>query len=101
MLPKQALERLCRDELIFDAFQLSKQCSGVVRIQHDLEAQGYFCDVKTIACSMRRQGLMAKATRRFKVTTDNHSYPIAKNLLARDFTATAPNQKWVDDITYL
>jgi len=51
---------------------------------------------------MRRQGLVAKATRRFKVTTDSdHSYPIAKNLLDRDFTATATNQKWAGDITYL
>lgn len=27
--------------------------------------------------------------------------PIAANLLEQDFTATAPNQKWVTDITYL
>jgi hypothetical protein len=51
VLPKQALERLRRDDLIFDTFQLSKQRSGVVRIQYDLEAQGYFCNIKTIACA--------------------------------------------------
>ena len=45
---------------------------------------------------------MPKAARKFKVTTDsNHSLPVAPNLLARDFTASAPNQKWVGDITYL
>lgn len=102
VLSEQALRRLRRNELIFNAFQVSKQRSGVVRIKHDLEALGHYCDVKTIACSMRRQGLVAKATRRFKVTTDSdHNYPIAKNLLNRDFTAVAPNQKWVGDITYL
>ena len=102
VLSVQGLRRLRRDELIFDAFQTSKQRSGVVRIQHDLEAQGHTCDVKTIACSMRRQGLVAKAARRFKVTTDSgHNYPIAKNLLNQNFTAIAPNQKWAGDITYL
>ena len=36
------------------------------------------------------------------VTTDsNHSEPVADNLLKRDFTATAPNQKWLTDITYI
>ena len=101
-LSAQGLRRLRRDELVFEAFQASKQRSGVVRIQHDLKDQGHACDVKTIACSMRSQGLVAKATRRFKVTADSdHSYPIAKNLLDRDFTATAPNQKWAGDITYL
>jgi putative transposase len=102
VLSDRGLRRLRRDELIFDTFQTSKQRPGVVRIQHDLEAQGHTCDVKTITCSMRRQGLVAKATRRFKVATDSdHSDPIAKNLLDRNFTATAPNQKWAGDITYL
>jgi len=102
VLSEQALKRLRRDELVFECFQASKQRSGVVRIKHALEAQGHRCDVKTIACSMRRKGLVAKATRRFKVTTDSdHSYPIAKNLLDRDFVASSRNQKWAGDITYL
>jgi hypothetical protein len=71
VLSDRGLRRLRRDELIFDAFQTIKQRSGVVRIQQGLEAQGHTCDVKTITCSMRRQGLVAKATRRFKVTTDS------------------------------
>jgi putative transposase len=29
------------------------------------------------------------------------SIPVAPNLLARDFTATAPDQRWVTDITFL
>ena len=36
------------------------------------------------------------------VTTDSdHDSPIADNVIDRDFTATAPNQKWVTDITYI
>ena len=36
------------------------------------------------------------------VTTDSrHAHPIAPNVLERDFTATAPNQKWLADLTYI
>ena len=45
---------------------------------------------------------MAKAARKFKATTySKHNLPVFDNLLNQDFSATAPNQKWVGDITYL
>lgn len=51
---------------------------------------------------MRRQNLVPKAARKFKVTTNSdHKLPVAPNLLEQDFSASAPNQKWVQDITYL
>jgi putative transposase len=51
---------------------------------------------------MRQNGIEAVRTRKYKVTTDsNHSFAIAPNLLDRDFSATAPNQKWAGDITYI
>jgi len=51
---------------------------------------------------MRQEGLRAKAARKFRATTDSkHSQPVAENTLNRDFAATAPNQKWVGDITYI
>jgi transposase InsO family protein len=60
------------------------------RIQKELEEN----DVKTIAASMKRQSLVAKAARKFKCTTDSkHKLPVAPNLLEQDFNATAPNQK--------
>jgi transposase InsO family protein len=37
-----------------------------------------------------------------KMTTDSrHPYPIAPNLLQRDFQADAPNEKWLGDITFI
>ena len=46
--------------------------------------------------------LRAKAAKKFKATTNsNHNLPVAPNLLDQDFIATAPNQKYVGDITYL
>jgi len=51
---------------------------------------------------MRGNGLRARRKRRFKRTTDSeHAWPIAPNLLDQDFSATAPNQKWSADISYV
>ena len=51
---------------------------------------------------MRSMGLRAKAARNYKATTNsNHTLSVAPNLLLQDFYATAPNQKWVSDITYI
>lgn len=51
---------------------------------------------------MRELGLYGCPKKRCKVTTDTrHSLLVADNHLAQDFTATAPNQRWVADITYV
>ncbi len=99
---ERQLARTARDEAIKKSFDDSKQRYGAVRIQVDLAEQGNSVNIKTIADSMKRQGLIAKATRRFKATTDSkHTLPVADNLLDRNFTADQPNQKWAGDITYL
>ena len=51
---------------------------------------------------MKSAGIAVLPVRRFVVTTDSaHDQPIAPDLLQQDFTATAPNQRWVTDITYV
>ena len=57
----------------------------------------------TVAQAMRELGLKSRVSRAFTPTTtqsDPTQQP-APNELAQDFTATAPNRKWVTDITYL
>ena len=58
----------------------------------------------TVAQSMKELGIRSKLSRKaFRPTTtqvDPSKRP-AVNILDREFTATAPNQKWVTDITYL
>jgi putative transposase len=52
---------------------------------------------------MRRHGIRAiKAQpRRVRTTDSRHDLPIAPNLLNRNFSAAAPNQIWLTDITYV
>jgi len=51
---------------------------------------------------MQMYRLQAKRKRRYRTTTESrHRLPIAPNRLARDFSATAANQKWVSDITFV
>lgn len=95
-------QRLALDKLVADAFYARKMRAGSPRLVLDLRDQGHDYDRKTVATSMRRQNLRAKAARKYKATTNSkHTLAVAPNLLAQDFTAKAPNQKWVSDITYL
>lgn len=95
-------KRQARDTVIRNAFEQRKGRSGSPTITRDLHEAGAFCNRKTVANSMRRQGLRAKAAKTFKVTTDSkHHLPVSPNRLEGDFSTTGPNQTWVGDITYL
>ena len=51
---------------------------------------------------MRELNLVVIQTTEFKATTNSkHSLPVAPNSLKQDFTASAPCQKWVGDVTYV
>lgn len=57
----------------------------------------------TVVQAMREMGLKSRVSKKFVPTTtkSDPSKRPALNVLDRDFTAEAPNQKWVTDITYL
>ena len=95
-------QRAAIDVLVKQAFVNAKGRHGAERIFYDLAEQDNPLDIKTINKSLKRQGLIAKAAKLFKVTTDSdHALPVAPNLLARDFSSQSPNEKWVTDITYI
>jgi transposase InsO family protein len=90
------------DSKVKQAFVEGKERDGARRIQKALDEDKSPHNIKTISQSMKRQGLVAKAARKFKCTTDsNHTRAISPNLLAQDLSATEPNQKWAGDITYI
>ena len=67
------------------------------------EALGRTINHKRIGRLMREHDLRSRKRRPFRVhTTDSrHDHPIAPNVLERDFVATAPDQKWLADMTYV
>jgi transposase InsO family protein len=84
------------------AHAASKGRYGSPRVHAELRAAGEKVGRKRIARLMKQAHLEGRKRRRFRKTTDsNHRLPIAPNLLKRNFTATAPNQAWVTDITFL
>ncbi|WP_226945908.1 MULTISPECIES: IS3 family transposase [Roseomonas] len=75
---------------------------GSPRVHAALRAQGRRVGRKRVARLMRGMGLSARRGRRFRCTTDSrHAFPVAPNLLDRDFTAAAPDRVWLADLTYL
>ena len=81
----------------------SRETYGSPRIVAELRSQGRRHGRARIARLMRDKGLCGRQKGRYRVrTTDsNHDHPIAPNRLAVAPKATAPNQIWVADITYI
>jgi putative transposase len=75
---------------------------GSPKVRDELLDQGHHAGRHRIARLMRELGLYGVPKKRHKVTTDSqHGLLVADNLLAQDFTASAPNERWVADITYI
>jgi putative transposase len=82
------------------AYKASTGRYGSPRVHAELRANRQRVSRKRVARLMREDLLVGRTRRRFRTTTDsNHPFPIAPNLLARDFTTTAPDKVWVTDIT--
>ncbi len=80
---------------IYGSYKIAQQLSAD-------EQQESACR-NTVAKAMRDMGLKSRVSKKFRPTTtvrDPDAQP-APNLLEQYFQATAPNQKWVADITYL
>jgi len=90
------------DRSVQQAFERRRARYGSPRLTLDLVESGFRVAENTVAASMRRLQLVAKAGRKFKATTNSrHALPVAANLLGQDFGCDRANQKWCGDITYL
>lgn len=84
-------------------YDSSRQTYGSPRIHVVLRRKGVACGRHRVARLMRQDGLCARPKHKaHPVTTQRQPGVVpAPNWLNRDFTAQAPNQKWVSDFTYI
>ena len=83
------------------SFIASYRTYGARRVGHDVLAEGQPCNLHRIERLMRQQALKARPRRRGLPKDDGQRSVIAENVLDRQFSAEAPNQKWVADFTYI
>ena len=101
--------RAQRSARIHDAvaavFEASNEVYGSAKIARSLETDPDLETAcrNTVAKAMREMGLKSRVSKKFRPSTTqaDPSKTPAPNLLKQNFTATAANQKWVVDITYL
>ena len=88
------------DRAVAVAFRKARGLHGSPRLHADLLEDGWRVSEKTVADSMRRQGLVARRIkRRNGLTKQDKTAPKFPDLLRRDFTADRPSAKWVGDMT--
>jgi len=96
-LRRRELTKRVREE-----FFNNHRIPGATKISKALTTKENPVGRRTVSAIMRENGWKSKVVKKYKATTNsNHNLPVAENLLNREFTATAPNQKWVSDITYV
>lgn len=85
---------------VLRVFAESRQTSGCRRVAAALNREGIEASVGLIADLMRELGLRAVQPRAYKRTTIQDGQPAeSPDLIGRDFTAQAPGQRLVGDIT--
>lgn len=87
--------------LIRESFEGAYRSYGYRRVRAHLRlTHGVAISGKTVRRLMREEGCVCRARkRRTKFAKQGTVNQIAPNVLERDFAATAPNQKWVTDVT--
>ncbi len=82
--------------------QESRGTYGSPRVVDDLKEDGFDVGRRRVARLMQENGITGASPKRFKVTTDsNHDFPVAANVLKREFSQEAPDMAWATDITYV
>ncbi|WP_197339992.1 IS3 family transposase [Ralstonia solanacearum] len=97
--------RITDDALLAHILAIHAQVKGEYgwpRMWKELVARGVRVGKERVRKLMAQHGIQARHKRKYIATTNsNHGLPVAPNLLERNFTATAPNQVWTTDITYV
>jgi putative transposase len=83
------------------AHTASRGTYGAPRVHAELAANGIRIGRKRVARLMSQSGIAGVSRRRFVTITVRDGGRQAPDLVDRNFTATAPDQLWVADITYI
>ena len=91
------------DAQVADFHEASDGVYGAPRILADLRDAGVRVSRKTVAASLRRQGLAGISPRRFAPATTvvDLAAPVPKDLVKRRFDTGELDRVWTSDITYL
>jgi transposase InsO family protein len=91
---------LCK--LIIQLFNETKGRYGAPRLHAALRKRGELVGIKRVKRLTQENQLQARATRKYKATTDSqHNLLVASNLLKQQFSWDKPNQIWASDITFI
>ncbi len=100
------VRQLKQGQLLDDIRQVHPQSQSRYsspRIANELHEQGVKASRNRIARLMQKVGIRSIVYKKYRVQTteSKHDYPVAENLLHREFTADKPAQKWGSAITYI
>ena len=89
-------------EAILEIFRTSRETYGYPRVHAALKTRHIVCGKHRVARIMRENGLKARMARRFKYHRHRHAFfEGIPNLLLDQPHASAPNQVWVGDVSYI
>lgn len=95
-------ENILLRKAVYQAWEDSSKRYGSPRIHRQLLDRGWTASRPRIARLMKKMGISSRIRRRWiKTTHSNHRWPVAPNLLDRNFSPTGLSQVWVSDITYI
>lgn len=99
---KRAVENQKLMEQIRQIHKKSKYTYGSPRVTEELKINYVHVSRRRVARLMQKADIRSITKKKFVATTDSkHNYPVAPNLLNREFRVEAPGKVWVSDITYI
>jgi putative transposase len=99
--PRKKKDRELKEKILA-IYMKYKKHYGSPRIHDELHDMGIPCSKTRVERLMHELGIRARHKRQFRVTTNsNHKYPVAPNLLNRQFEVNELNLVWAADITYI
>jgi len=100
-ISNREIDRLDLESRIIDIFDEYDSVYGAPKIHELLLAQGYYASIKRIGSYMKRLNLKSIIKIKYRPFVKSKAPDDKQNLMNKDFTTTATNQKWVMDITYI